>query len=68
MSDIRNIQLAPSGERKIQWAKRNMPLLVGIERDFRRDQPFKGLKIALSVHFEAKTACPVSYTHLIVLS
>ena len=57
MSDIRNISLAPSGENKIQWAKRNMPLLASIEKEFKETLPFQGLKIALSVHMEAKTAC-----------
>ena len=56
MSEIRDINLAPSGERKIQWVERNMPLLRGIKADFEKTQPFKGLKIALSVHMEAKTA------------
>jgi len=51
------MSLAPSGERKIEWAWRNMPLLRQIGEDFEREQPFKGLKIALSVHMEAKTAC-----------
>ena len=63
MSEIRDLALAQSGERKIQWARRNMPLLAGIEADFRRDQPFKGLKVALSVHFEAKTACLCRVLH-----
>ncbi|MGE4483487.1 MAG: adenosylhomocysteinase [Oscillospiraceae bacterium] len=57
MSEIRDIKLAPSGEKKIQWAKRNMPLLAGIEETFAQEKPFSGLKIALSVHMEAKTAC-----------
>ena len=56
MSEIRDITLAPSGERKISWVERNMPLLRGIREDFQRDKPFSGLKIALSVHMEAKTA------------
>lgn len=54
--DIRDIELAPSGKRKIEWVKNNMPLLSYIEEDFRRDKPFEGLKISLSVHLEAKTA------------
>ena len=33
-----------------------MPLLEGLEREFKESKPFKGLKIALSVHLEAKTA------------
>lgn len=57
MHRINDISLAPSGEKKIQWAKRNMPLLNEIEKDFIIKQPFKGLKVALSVHIEAKTAC-----------
>lgn len=56
MSDIKDINLADSGENKIQWVKANMPLLRDLESQFTRDQPFKGLKIALSVHMEAKTA------------
>ena len=33
-----------------------MPLLDGLEAEFRKDKPFTGKKIALSVHLEAKTA------------
>ena len=33
-----------------------MPLLEGLEKEFKENKPFKGLKIALSVHLEAKTA------------
>jgi adenosylhomocysteinase len=33
-----------------------MPLLAGLEVEFRRDRPFEGLRISLSVHLEAKTA------------
>ena len=56
MSEIRDIALAPSGERKISWVERNMPLLRGIREDFEREKPFAGLTVALSVHMEAKTA------------
>ena len=33
-----------------------MPLLNGLEEEFSETLPFKGLKVALSVHLEAKTA------------
>ncbi len=56
MSDIRDISLAPKGEEKIRWAMANMPVLSAIAEDFTKTKPFEGLKIALSVHFEAKTA------------
>ena len=56
MSNITDVCLAPEGEKKIQWVARNMPLLSAIAEDFKKTQPFKGLKITLSVHLEAKTA------------
>ena len=56
MSKIADINLAPSGEMKIKWVERNMPVLRGIGKDFAAKKPFAGLKIALSVHLEAKTA------------
>ena len=54
---IRDPQLAPLGEDKIEWARRNMPLLAGIEKAFLQDKPFAGMRVALSIHLEAKTAC-----------
>ena len=56
MSEIRYEGLWESGELKIDWVRHHMPLLEGLERDFRETKPFKGLKVALSVHLEAKTA------------
>ncbi len=56
MSHIRDIALAEAGEKKLGWAKANMPLLQQLETVFAAEQPFKGKKIALSVHLEAKTA------------
>ena len=54
---IHDIALAPAGEDKIEWAWRNMPLLRRIRERFSAEKPFAGLKIALSIHLEAKTAC-----------
>ncbi|MCR5709342.1 MAG: adenosylhomocysteinase [Bacteroidales bacterium] len=55
-SEIRDTGLWPSGGLKIEWVRRHMPLLNGLEEEFRADKPFAGKKIALSVHLEAKTA------------
>lgn len=55
-SEIKDINLAESGERKIEWVKRNCPLLGTLEKEFSETKPFAGKKIALSVHLEAKTA------------
>lgn len=56
MSEIRDMNLWESGEQKIKWVKGNMPLLRSIEEDFAKTKPLAGLRIALSVHLEAKTA------------
>ena len=56
MSTIRDLSLAPEGEKKIAWVERNMPLLRSIAEDFAREKPFAGKRISLSVHLEAKTA------------
>ena len=56
MSKIKDVALAPSGELKIDWVKRNCPLLRTQESEFTAEKPFAGLRIALSVHLEAKTA------------
>ena len=54
---VKDITLAPSGKRKIDWAYKNMPVLRAIEEELIASQPFAGMNIAVSVHVEAKTAC-----------
>ena len=54
--EIRDISLAPLGQQKIDWVKKNMPLLNGLEAEFKETRPFEGVKISLSIHLEAKTA------------
>ena len=56
VSHIRDINLWESGELKLSWVRSHMPLLDGIQQEFEKTLPFKGLKVALSVHLEAKTA------------
>ena len=55
-SEIRDITLAESGLRKIEWVRRNCPLLTMLKEEFAQTKPFAGKKIALSIHLEAKTA------------
>ena len=55
--EVKDIRLAPYGLEKIEWAYRNMPVLRAIEAELIEKQPFKGHKISVSVHVEAKTAC-----------
>lgn len=54
--DVKDISLAPSGHKKIEWVRNNMPLLRALEDEFTKTRPFEGIKISLSIHMEAKTA------------
>ena len=56
MSNIRDASLAPSGRKKIEWVRSFMPALSVIEKQFEQERPFEGLRVAVSVHLEAKTA------------
>lgn len=49
-------ETAASGRRKIDWVRSYMPILNSIREEFSRKLPFRGLKIAMSIHLEAKTA------------
>jgi adenosylhomocysteinase len=55
-SVIRDPSLAPEGKLKIDWVQAHMPVLNKIREQFEKDQPFKGLRVAISLHLEAKTA------------
>ncbi len=56
MSIIKDASLAPSGIKKIEWVKSYMPVLSAIGERFKRERPFEGKTIAMSIHLEAKTA------------
>ncbi|HEX3032238.1 MAG TPA: adenosylhomocysteinase, partial [Bacillota bacterium] len=55
-SVIRDPGLAPGGHLKIEWVEQHMPVLNTIRRDFEAELPFKGKKVAICMHLEAKTA------------
>jgi len=58
MSHIADPSLAPEGHRRIEWARRHMPVLAAL-RDRLGDGALEGRKVAVVVHLEAKTACLV---------
>jgi len=47
---------AAEGKQKIDWVRRNMPILRQLETKFRQQQPFAGKRVLVCVHLEAKTA------------
>ncbi|HOL17070.1 MAG TPA: adenosylhomocysteinase [Bacillota bacterium] len=56
MSKIRHPGLAPEGQRRIDWASRHMPVLRILQEKYSASRPFNGLKMAVCIHLEAKTA------------
>ena len=55
-NEIRDITLAESGKKKIEWVRQNCDLLRTLSEEFEKTKPFAGKRIALSIHMEAKTA------------
>ena len=55
-SIVKDSSLAPSGKKKIRWAENNMPILKTLEAEFAAKQYFKGVRILVCIHMEAKTA------------
>jgi len=45
------------GRAKIDWAAAHMPLRRHLKEELADEQPFRGRRIAMSIHLEAKTAC-----------
>jgi len=54
--DVRDLELAPEGIRRIQWADRQMPVLAAIRERFEREQPLSGLRVSACLHVTTETA------------
>ena len=54
--DIRDIELAEQGKKRIEWADNQMPVLKSIRNRFEKEQPLKGTKISACLHVTSETA------------
>ena len=54
-SQIKDLNLASKGEEKISWVKSHMPVLNLINQEFSKSKPFKGKRVVICLHLEAKT-------------
>ncbi|MBE2899802.1 adenosylhomocysteinase [Methanothermobacter thermautotrophicus] len=52
---VKDISLAPQGEKKIRWVQEHMPVLERIKSDFSEEKPFRGVTIGSCLHLEPKT-------------
>jgi len=53
---IKDINLANKGKGKIEWAGKEMPVLLSIRKRFSKEKPLKGIRIAACLHVTTETA------------
>ncbi|HEX6488838.1 MAG TPA: adenosylhomocysteinase [Candidatus Dormibacteraeota bacterium] len=54
--DVKDLDLAPKGDDLIDWAAREMPVLLLIRERFERERPLRGLRVAACLHVTSETA------------
>src|SRR6266705_4160478 len=55
-SDVKNLELADQGKKRIEWANQSMKVLQSIRKDFIKNQPLKGIRISACLHVTTETA------------
>jgi len=54
--DIKDINQAEGGRRRIDWAEREMPVLRQIRERFKKEKPLKGIRMSACLHVTTETA------------
>ena len=54
--DIKDINLAPGGKKRIEWANGDMPVLQQVKERFEKEKPLAGKKMSACLHVTAETA------------
>src|ERR1700680_3725223 len=54
--DIKSIDLADLGKKRIDWANQSMKVLQIIRKEFIKNQPLTGIRISACLHVTAETA------------
>jgi adenosylhomocysteinase len=54
--DIKDLNLAEGGRRRIEWAEREMPVLRQIRERFLKEKPLKGMRVSACLHVTTETA------------
>src|SRR5881398_78211 len=55
-SDVKNLELADLGKKRIEWANQSMKVLQSIRKDFIKNQPLKGIRVSACLHVTTETA------------
>jgi adenosylhomocysteinase len=53
--DVKDLKLAETGKRRMEWAARFMPVLKSIQDKFAKDKPLRGIRIACCLHVTTET-------------
>ncbi|OQZ04296.1 MAG: adenosylhomocysteinase [Candidatus Brocadia sp. UTAMX1] len=54
--DIKDINLALGGKKRIEWASNDMPVLAQVKERFEKEKPLQGMKMSACLHVTAETA------------
>ncbi len=54
--DVKDLGLADSGQRRVEWAEQEMPVLRLIRQRFEQEKPLAGIRIAACLHVTTETA------------
>jgi adenosylhomocysteinase len=54
--DIKDVELADAGKRRIDWANQAMKVLQIVRKEFIKNQPLKGIRVSACLHVTSETA------------
>ena len=54
--DVKDLNLAPGGRLRIEWAEREMPVLRLIRERFEKEKPLQGVRLSACLHVTTETA------------
>ena len=54
--NIKDLNQAEGGRRRMDWASREMPVLASLEKRFREERPFEGVRMSCCMHVTTETA------------
>ncbi len=52
--NIKDLNLAEGGRRRMDWAAREMPVLASLEERFRKERPFEGIRMSCCMQLQLR--------------
>jgi adenosylhomocysteinase len=53
---VKDVSLSSKGTKRIEWAEKDMPVLLSIRESYAKKKPLKGIRIAACLHVTTETA------------